>query len=249
LFFLFKSITFAGGFSLDWNQVLAVLDKDGKAQISYIIRWNCRNVNFHGFYFEVFQEEPFFDKVNSYAVDDKGKKYSLDIKKLSQKKYDIVLANGQAFVNGQITYFFRYNTDLQKSGNLTQTMAGEKKLAVFNWAPVQWDDSMEHQDVTVVFPIVREGLKIKDRGLEKYNFRTEKYVNERYLIDYPETPNSSGEKLFAVRFYKKNISKRFHFQIQVCIDAVYFNLKTMACEGLTSVSKKSEYARAGTSLF
>lgn len=57
----------AGGFSLRWVEADVVLDKDGKAQVSYAVRWKCRGANFHGFYFKGFQEDPAFDYANADA--------------------------------------------------------------------------------------------------------------------------------------------------------------------------------------
>ena len=153
--FCFLSITSLcqAGFKLRWVEINVVLDKDGKAQITYAVRWTCQNADLHGFYFEGFVGSPVFDYENACAVDEKGNRYSLEIKKLSLKKYDIVLAEGKAFNNGEITYFFRYANDLQTSGNLTQTDSDFGRLAVFNWAPVQWDEDLEHETVIVQYPI------------------------------------------------------------------------------------------------
>ncbi len=60
-----------------------VLDKDGKAQVSYAVRWKCRGANFHGFYFKGFQEDPAFDYANAYALDQNNTRYPLEIKRLT----------------------------------------------------------------------------------------------------------------------------------------------------------------------
>jgi hypothetical protein len=42
---LICSLVCRAGFRLKWVEVDVILDKDGKAQISYTIRWSCRNAN------------------------------------------------------------------------------------------------------------------------------------------------------------------------------------------------------------
>ena len=80
----------SGGFRLRWVEVDVVLDKDGKAQVSYAVRWSCSGADLHGFYFEGFSGEPVFDSGNSYALDQDNNRYTLDIKKLGSRKYDII---------------------------------------------------------------------------------------------------------------------------------------------------------------
>lgn len=96
-------MTLSAGFRLKFVEVDVLRDKDAKAQISYTRQWLGDNANFHGFYFERFSGTPVFDYENAYAVDQSGKRYNLDIKKLSTRKYDIILSEGQAFNNEQIT--------------------------------------------------------------------------------------------------------------------------------------------------
>ncbi len=231
LFFL-PAAGHAAGFKMDWVESEVTVDRDGKAQISYAVRWTVSGGPLHGFYFEGFQETPVFDMTGSYALDAAGKKYALEIVKVSEKKYDIILADGAAFNDGQITYFFRYAADLEGAGNLTQTMAGDKRMVVFNWSPVQWQDRMSHQAVTVRFPVIAPGETADDAFLKDAGFLTEKFVNERYSIDYPFVKNEDGENIFSVRFFRRNLGSRYHFQIQTYLDARYFSLKTMAYGGL-----------------
>jgi len=227
-------LALAGGFRMNWVESEVILDKDGKAQVSYTVRWTGTGGQLHGFYFEGFQETPVFDSAKAYAVDNAGRRYGLDIKRLSSTKYDIVLANGEAFSNGEITYFFRYACDLQASGNLTQTIADGRKLAVFNWSPVQWDDALEHEALVVRYPVELASAKVDDAVLAKLNFRTEKFVNERYMIDYPTVANAAGKHIFSTRFFRKNLDSRYHFQVQVYLDAAPFALDTIASGGLAS---------------
>lgn len=231
LFFLAPALSFAGDFRLRWVEADVILDKDGKAQISYTVRWACRDANLHGFYFEGFTGVPYFDYKNSFAEGQDGTRYNLDIKQLSSRKFDVVLSDGRAFNNGEITYFLRLSTDLQESGNLTQTDSKFGRLAVFNWAPVQWNERLEHETVTVHYPIEVPFESVSKEFLENINFRTEKYVNERYLINYTIVKGYNGNNLFTLKFHRNNLSSRYHFQIQTYVDASYFNLSTIAPSG------------------
>ncbi|HOI43873.1 MAG TPA: hypothetical protein PK523_13095, partial [Elusimicrobiales bacterium] len=148
----------SAGYDFKWCETEVVLDRDGRGQVTYALRVGVSGMDFHGFYFEGAAEPPLFDRKGSYAVDDMDRNYPLEIKHVSGRKYDIILADGRSFNNGEITYFFRYAADLQAAGTLTQTMSGERRLAVFNWSPVQWDEALEHMTVKVIYPErLREG--------------------------------------------------------------------------------------------
>ena len=235
----------AGGFRMNWSEVEVLLDKDGKAQVSYTVRWTATGGQLHGFYFEGFQETPVFDTARAHALDAAGNRYPLEIKRLSDKKYDIILADGRAFTNGELTYFFRYAADLEASGNVTQTMSGDKRLTVFNWSPVQWEDPLDHQAVVVRFPLTAPAGGPDETFLQKTGFMTEKFVNERYMIDYPGVKNPAGENIFSARFFRKNLSAKYHFQIQVYLGGEAFALKTMAYGNLLKgPPQKTQYMPA-----
>lgn len=222
----------AEGFRLRWVETDVTLDRDGKARIAYAIRWSADGGTLHGFYFEGFQETPIIDTQSAFAVDDQNRRYALSISPLSATKYDVVLADGQAFSQGEITYFFRYLADLQASGNLTQTRAKTGLLAVFNWAPVQWAENLDHETVTVHFPVVLAGETVDSTVLDRLKFMTEKYVNERYRIDYPTVHNGQGQPVFTVRFHRQELDSRYHFQIQAYLDAALFSLTSIAVSPL-----------------
>ncbi len=115
LSFLAPALILAGDFRLRWAEVDVVLDKDGKAQISYTLRWSCQNANLHGFYFEGFTGIPYFDYKNSFAEGQDGNRYNLDITRISSRKFDVVLSDGRAFNNGEITYFGSFLIKLKPS--------------------------------------------------------------------------------------------------------------------------------------
>ncbi|HBE88178.1 MAG TPA: hypothetical protein DDW67_03450, partial [Elusimicrobia bacterium] len=234
----------SAGYDLKWTETEVVLDRDGRGQVSYAVRWGVTGREIHAFYFEGAAEPPVFDRAGAYAVDDRGERYDLDIKHVSGRKYDIVLAGGRGFGGGDITFFFRYAADFQAGGTLTQTMAGERRLAVFNWSPVQWDEPLEHMTVKVVYPAPLLPGETGEAAASRLSFMTEKFVNERFLIDYPETVNEAGERLFTVRYHKKDAGTRFHMRTQTYVDAGVFDLQTMASAGLLAGTPKGPWRAA-----
>ncbi|MFA5261953.1 MAG: hypothetical protein WC450_12065, partial [Candidatus Omnitrophota bacterium] len=236
IFFIFLLIfhislatpAWCGQFKMRWVEVDVVLDPDGKALVSYAVRWSCRGADLHGFYFEGFAGLPRFNYLDAHAVGEDGTRYPLDIIYLSSHKYDIVLSEGQAFHEGEVTYRFSYETDLQESGHVVLTESQHGRLAVFNWAPVQWSDALEHETVVIHYPVVMETSNISPEYLSSVKFMTEKYVNQQYSIDYPAAANAEGNPVLTVRFHRNNLPPRYHFQIQTYINAEYFKLTTMA---------------------
>jgi len=61
-----------GSFKMRWVEVDVVLDPDGKARVSYAVRWACRGADLHGFYFEGFAGVPRFNDLDAHAVDENG---------------------------------------------------------------------------------------------------------------------------------------------------------------------------------
>ena len=64
------------------------------------------------------------------------------------------------------------------AGYLERTTSDEgKKLVVFNWAPVEWDEPMESYTVTVNYPLL---FNTSSDTIEEANLREE---IEQYLIE------------------------------------------------------------------
>jgi hypothetical protein len=126
-----------------WVEVDVSPHADGKADIIYKIRYRVNSGQIHGFYFEGFDgATPHFDYDNSNAVTASGRKYRLSISEVESGRYDVVLADGEAFGPGEITYIILYGADLGEAGMLDYTQSQFGKLVVFNWAPVQWDEPL-----------------------------------------------------------------------------------------------------------
>src|SRR4030042_6832767 len=203
---------------LRWVGVDVSLWQDGRADFVYKIKWQILSGDMSGFYFQELSVDPYFNYENSYALDDQGRKYPLEIKDLGNK-YDIILAKGRRYGPGTLTYIVHFGGDLGRSGNLARTTSEFGELVVLNWAPTQWDEAIEHYTVYVYYPITVIG---KDVNPDDYGFRTEKFMNERYLLGY-FGQEYKGEWYFTVRIHKNNVQANEKIQIQQYVPAEYFN--------------------------
>lgn len=230
--------SYAHALDLRWVEVDVSLDKNGMASITYSVRYSAQGFNLHGFYFEGFSERPVFDYKNCKAIADNGKTYGLDIKRISSRKYDIVLANHE-FYRGEITYIFHYYADLAQSGNLDYTKSEYGRLAVLHWSPVQWDESLEHMTVVIHYPIELTDNTVVNYDLEMFNFRTEKFMNQNYSIDY-YGQKEDNKHFFTVRLHKERLSAKYHFMIQQYISSEYFSLREKPSAIISSLVKKDK---------
>ena len=186
---LLSALAFAGTGSLKFVETDVVLYPNGQASVKYTVRYKVLSGDFHGFYFDGLDKlEAHFDMQTAVGIDSTGRTYKLDIKKLG-RKYDIVLANGQGVRSGEVTYVFRFGTCMSDAGYLVHTRAADgKDLIVFNWVPAEWDESMDHYTVKVIYPWEYAGAPTDResvlRQFEELTFRTEKWMNEQYKIDY-----------------------------------------------------------------
>lgn len=96
----------ADGFKLRWVEVDAVLDKDGKAQISYMVRWNSQSAALHGFYFEGFGGAPLFDYESAYALDQGQKRYSLRLNGFPAQNMTLSSLMARHFIMARLLMFF-----------------------------------------------------------------------------------------------------------------------------------------------
>src|SRR5512142_1745989 len=137
---------FAQG-ALEWVEIDAALDAGGRATITYQVRWRTTGT-MHGFYFQGEAASPQFQ--GGVAQLPGGRKVGLEIKPLEPGRWDIVLENGQAWGPGEATYVFSYQADLAAAGLVDQTTSPDgKPLVVLNWAPVQWDQPLEHETIAI----------------------------------------------------------------------------------------------------
>ncbi|KPK62401.1 hypothetical protein AMJ83_11100, partial [candidate division WOR_3 bacterium SM23_42] len=119
---------------LRWVEVDVSLWQDGRADFVYRVRYDILSGAMHGFYLQGVSVVPYFNHENSYAVDEYGKTYDLAINDLGGK-YDVLLAQGQAYGPGEITFIVHFGGDLARSGNLVTTTSEFGELVVLHWAP------------------------------------------------------------------------------------------------------------------
>jgi hypothetical protein len=204
---------------LQWVETDLSLNSNGGAIIVYKMCYRILSGRMHGFYFEGFgNQAPLFDFPSCKAIDSRGKEYPLSIEKLSPTKYDVLLAGGRD-LGGVVTFILVYASDLAASGNLAATVSptGEK-LAVLNWSTVGWDEPIEHYTLSVHYPIAIEKDELTPQEMEQFTFRTEKWMNERYLISYYAQPYK-GKKWLSVRLHWKDVPSGQGLRVQQYIDA------------------------------
>lgn len=202
---------------------------DGDAIVSYTVRYNIvpgktmRSFTLAGFD----RLTPIFDNENSWVITDDNKSYGININDLGGGNYKIVNANEQRLGGKHLTYKLRFVADMATAGYLARTTSNDgMKLRVFNWAPVQWDEPMDHYTVTINYPLVFP----KDSGtreeveqyLLKNYFATEKWMNESYRIDYRVEKIESSPRV-QVLLHKDKPEAKFDFKIQQYIAEDIFN--------------------------
>lgn len=208
-----------------WVEVDVGLDADGRAEVGYRARWRTSGTDMHGFYFEGTAGTPRFLGGTAELPD--GSNVPLDISAVGSGRWDIVLADDRAWGPGEATYFFRYETDLAAAGAVDVTTGpGDEPLVVFNWGPVEWDQPLEHETVTVRFasvPTGREGeLGPGEEGLARaaeLGLRTEPWVNERYRILYSGTGSPPS---LTVLFHQEDVPAYGDHRVQLYLPQRHF---------------------------
>ena len=168
----------------------------------------------HGFYFEGAAASPVFNPDQCYADLAGNVRVGLSITDLGGRRYDVVLANGRAFT-GSAMYFLDYGIDLAGPGLIGSTKSPDfGDLFYFDWAPEQWDYSLDHRTIRVVLPIPVAGETVAQDVLTQAGFRTEQYVNQQNKIDSFGSKGSDGKYYLTVRFHQQGVAARQSQRIQ-----------------------------------
>ena len=188
---------------------------------------------------------PVFDTEHAYVITDDNTSHKIDIIHLGGDKYDIINANNQRLGGEYLTYKFRFIADMAKAGYLNRTTSEDgKKLVVFNWAPVQWDEPMEHYTVTINYPLEYKDKSHSREEIEKYliknGFATEKWMNEEYLIDY-RVVNIESTSRVQVLLHKDNPGIEYQFKIQQYISEDVFSQIPSASASFDDNTKREDY--------
>ncbi|MFQ5507340.1 MAG: hypothetical protein ACE5F1_21450 [Planctomycetota bacterium] len=191
--------------------------------MAYTVQWAVLSGELHGFYFR--SEDRLrigMAADTAYALDQNGRRYGLSITPLGGRKWDIVLAGGAGVSSGTVTYFFAFETDFARAGYLAPaTSPAGKRLCVFNWSPVQWDEAREHYTLKVLLPHeLGAGAGPRRYVEENQLVLTERFASEEYRIDYQR---GEGGRL-RLLFYKERHGNKFEMRTQFYVPAEWFSL-------------------------
>ncbi len=205
-----------------WCEVHVDLQPGGRASIEYTVAYRHRAGTFHGFYFtgdQIDRLAPIWDDAWGRATLEDGRQVAIRRGFRGGKK-TIELAGGRGVTHGQVIFRFRFATDLARAGFLARTTDGEgRKLIVLNWAPSTWDHALEHYTVWVRYPVQAPARPREGTFLDGIHFRTEPFMNERYLIDYLR----GDEGRFEVQLHWKNVPRDTAMRVQQYVDASLFD--------------------------
>ena len=206
--------------NLDFVETDIILMPDGKAIISYTVRYNLvPGKTMLAFTMSGFDRiNPVFDTDNAVVVTDDNIPYPIDIVNLGGGDYDIINSHDKRLGGSYLTYKIRFSADMARAGYLAKTVADDgRNLVVFNWAPTQWDESMEHYTVTINYPLEFSGDSTNREEVEKFllehDFATEKWMNQQYLIDY-RTVTIDGVLRPQVLIHKEGPPSYYNFEIR-----------------------------------
>ena len=95
LFFMLLTFNlFAGSGTINFVETTVELTKTGEANVAYVVQYKVLSGEMHGFYFQGNERlviDEFSDE--SYATDDFGNRYKLDISKVSSDMWDITFSS------------------------------------------------------------------------------------------------------------------------------------------------------------
>ncbi|MHB1003898.1 MAG: hypothetical protein ACYC1B_08780, partial [Thermoleophilia bacterium] len=214
---------FAGTGEITFVEADVELEADGSAVIIYTADWRVISGELHGFYFQT-SEPVYMFADDSYAVDSAGNQYPLDITRLADDRYDIVLDGGRGVAAGSVTYIFWYQTSLAAAGYVAPTTADDgRDLVVFNWSPQQWDEAanQDHYTLRVLTPYtLPPGVDPRAHVEENQLVLTEQWVNRKFLIDYQRGP----EDRLQLVFHRNDPGNLFKMETQFYLPAEWFDL-------------------------
>ncbi|MDD4349562.1 MAG: hypothetical protein PHF70_10680, partial [Opitutales bacterium] len=218
-------ILFAGG-TVRFVETTVDLQADGRAKVHTLVQWKVLGGSMHAFYFAGTDRlQVAMDSDAGYAVDSDGKRYPLRIDPMGRGKWDIQLANGQRSTAETLTYSFSFATDFAAAEYVGPTRSNEgRDLVYFHWAPPEWDEAweQEHATVRVVLPVqVPEGQNARDWVNANEILLTEKWMNERYKLDYQREEGSDRLVLVA---HRENPGNKASMKLQFYVPADSFAL-------------------------
>lgn len=216
--------------NLGFVETDVILLTDGNAIVTYTVRYDLLpGKTMLAFTLEGFDRlNPVFDNENSWVITDDNNSHKIDIVNLGGGRYDIINGNEERLGGQYLTYKIRFYADMASAGYLARTTSKDGvNLAVFNWAPVQWDKPMDHYTVTINYPLSFPNESGTREEIEQFlidnHFATEKWMNEEYKIDYRVVTLDNSSRI-QVLLHKDKPKAKFKFQIQQYIGENIFDL-------------------------
>lgn len=215
LFLLLILIIISTGYALDAElkkvAVTVILQPDGSADIFYDLSYDVSAGELHGFYFEGMAVDPVFVLEDCFARLESGSTAPLEIKKLAEKYYDVVLADERGF-SGTGEFHLHYRGDMAAAGSIRKTTdsAGIEYYR-FDWNPVQWATPVEERSVRVVLPVPVSGERVKDDGIEKLEITISPETEQKNDIMWLGSKGDTEKYLLTVQFRQVDIAP---YQVQ-----------------------------------
>ncbi len=215
LFLLLILIIISTGYALDAElknvAVTVILQPDGGADIFYDLTYDVSAGELHGFYFEGMAVDPVFVREDCFAHLESGSTVPLEIKKLAEKYYDVVLADERGF-SGTGEFHLHYRGDMAAAGSIRKTTdsAGIEYYR-FDWSPVQWATPVDERSVRVVLPVAVSGERVKDDGIEKLEITISPETVQENDIMWLGSKGDTEKYLLTVQFRQVDIAP---YQVQ-----------------------------------
>ncbi|MBU0926115.1 MAG: hypothetical protein KKA67_00040, partial [Spirochaetes bacterium] len=183
-------------------EISVVLGADGKAQVFYVLEWNVTSGDMSGFYFQGEAFDPVWNLERCYADLEGGVRQPLVVKNLGNGKFDVILSAGRRF-SGRAFYAMNYAGDFAEAGLVGRTTSPERgELVYFDWAPVEWDESLRYRAVRLVLPVKVSGEKLSEAERASIPMLTEEHVNGQNKIDYYGSLGEGGAYYLTILFYQ-----------------------------------------------
>ncbi|MFH2096202.1 MAG: DUF2207 domain-containing protein, partial [Bacteroidota bacterium] len=125
------AMLFAGSGTINFVETTVELNKDGTAKVTYIVQWKVLSGELHGFYFNGNEKLYIPSFTETWAEDEAGNNYGLDITKVSDDKWDIILADGKGIGKGNVTFHFSFVTDFKKASYVGYTTCDDSTELVY----------------------------------------------------------------------------------------------------------------------
>jgi hypothetical protein len=220
-------------------ETTVVLRPDGKATVIYRLEWQARGGEMHGFYFQGEAFKPVWDMARCWADLPDGTRSALSITNLGNK-FDVVLAGGKGF-SGKAYFNLTYGGDFAGAGLVGRTTAADdRKLVFFDWAPVQWNQSLKYRAVRLVLPIKARAATLTGDEKAAIPVQTEKNVNAENKIDWYGSKGDDGAYYLTGLFYQRDVPTRGSQRLRLYFPEAHLALTAEPADDTSAPEAASE---------